>query len=337
MATVTKGRTFTSGETVTATKLNDLADLATVSNIVNADISASAAIAHTKLANITAGQILLGNASNIPTATALSGDVTVNSTGVAAISSGVVINADISATAAIAHTKLANITAGQILMGNASNIPTATAVSGDATLASTGALTISNAAVTAAKLNGAQTGSAPIFGVRAWVNFNGTAAANIGGTYSRSGTTVTVDTTVAHNFQIGHTVYLNFESGAAVDGAFTIATVPNSTQFTITHGTSGTTSGTVSVLRRSIRASGNVAHVTYHNSAGVYSVNFTTALPDSDYAIAGFANFTTTATAGLVGGNSTHAPGTLACLVRVANSTIASTLDVSHVNVMFIR
>lgn len=284
MATVTKGRTFVSGETVTATKLNDLADLATVSNIVNADISASAAIAHTKLANITAGQILLGNASNIPTATALSGDVTVNSTGVAAISSGVVINADISATAAIAHTKLANITAAQILMGNASNIPTATAVSGDATLDSTGALTISNAAVTAAKLNGAQTGSAPIYGCRAWVNFDGTAAANIGGTYSRSGTTVTVDTSVAHGLQVGHVVYLDFTSGAATDGTFTVATVPTTTQFTVTHGTGGTTNGNVTLLRRLIRASGNVAHVAYLGS-GRYAVNFVQQLPDDNYAI----------------------------------------------------
>jgi hypothetical protein len=50
--------------------------------LVNADIDAAAAIAHTKLANITAGSVLLGNASNVPTATALTGDVTVSNTGV---------------------------------------------------------------------------------------------------------------------------------------------------------------------------------------------------------------------------------------------------------------
>ena len=33
---------------------------------------------------------------------------------------------------------------------------------------------IANASITAPKLSGAQTGSAPIFGVRAWANFNGT-------------------------------------------------------------------------------------------------------------------------------------------------------------------
>ena len=50
MATLTKGKTFTSGETVTPTKLHELVDLGTVTNIVDADISASAAIAASKLA-----------------------------------------------------------------------------------------------------------------------------------------------------------------------------------------------------------------------------------------------------------------------------------------------
>jgi len=96
--------TFTSGDTVTPTKLNNAR---TVSEIVNADVSATAAIAHTKLANITAGQVLLGNASNVPTSTVLSGDVTVNSSGVTAISSGVIVDADVNASAAISLSKLA--------------------------------------------------------------------------------------------------------------------------------------------------------------------------------------------------------------------------------------
>ena len=96
--------TFVSGDTVTPTKLNNAR---TVSDIVNADIKSDAAIAHTKLANITAGQVLLGNGSNVPTATALSGDVTVNSSGVTAIGSGVIVDADINASAAIGLSKLA--------------------------------------------------------------------------------------------------------------------------------------------------------------------------------------------------------------------------------------
>jgi hypothetical protein len=74
--------------------------------ITNDDVSSTAAVAHSKLANITAGQVLIGNASNVPTATALSGDVTVNSSGVTAIGSGVIVNADVNASAAIAGTKI---------------------------------------------------------------------------------------------------------------------------------------------------------------------------------------------------------------------------------------
>jgi hypothetical protein len=120
MATIntTNAQTFVSGDEVTPTKLNALGlPTVTVSDIVNADISASAAIAHTKLANITAASVLMGNASNAPTATAITGDVTVTSAGVTAIGA---------------------------------------------------------AKVTPAMLNGAQSGVAPIYGCRAWVNFDGT-------------------------------------------------------------------------------------------------------------------------------------------------------------------
>lgn len=70
---------------------------------------------------------------------------------------------------------------------------------------------IANAAITAAKLDGAQSGSAPIYAARAWVNFNGT--------------------------------------------------------------------GTVA-----IRASGNVSSIT-DNGTGNYTVNFTNALQDANYAV----------------------------------------------------
>jgi hypothetical protein len=241
-----------------------------------------------------------------------------------------------------------SITTVKILDANVTNAKIASGV--DASKLTTGTLPadrigssaittarINDAAVTAAKLDGAQTGSAPIYGCRAWVNFDGTTADNIGGTYSRTGTTVTVDTTVAHGLKANHRVQLDFTSGAAADGAFTVVTAPTDTQFTVTHGTSGTTSGSVTLLRRAIRASGNVASVTYYNAAGVYAVNFSTALPDANYALAGFANYTTVNVAGLVGGNSTHAPTALACDVRVAASTTGAELNVSHVNVMFIR
>jgi hypothetical protein len=126
MAQLTKGKTFISGETVEPADMHQLVDAATISDIVDAEIKSDAAIAHSKLANITAGQVLLGNASNVPTATALTGDVTVNGSGVTAIGS--------------------------------SRVTTSM---------------VADSAITAPKLSGAQTGSAPVFGCRAWAKFAG--------------------------------------------------------------------------------------------------------------------------------------------------------------------
>ena len=59
MATLSKGKTFTNGELVTPATLHSLVDSGTVTNIVNADISNTAAIADSKLAQIaTAGKVL---------------------------------------------------------------------------------------------------------------------------------------------------------------------------------------------------------------------------------------------------------------------------------------
>ena len=59
MATLTKGKTFTNGELVTPASIHQLVDSATISGIVNADIAAGAAIADSKLAQITtAGKVL---------------------------------------------------------------------------------------------------------------------------------------------------------------------------------------------------------------------------------------------------------------------------------------
>jgi hypothetical protein len=80
--------------------------------IVNGDIASNAVIAHSKLANITAGQVLLGNGSNVPTATALSGDVTVDSTGVTQIGSGKVVEAML-ANDAVSNAKLDNMPANR--------------------------------------------------------------------------------------------------------------------------------------------------------------------------------------------------------------------------------
>lgn len=67
------------------------------------------------LTSLTNAHIYVGNASNVPVDVAMSGDITIGNTGVTAISSGVIVNADINASAAIARTKIAAGTPGRIV------------------------------------------------------------------------------------------------------------------------------------------------------------------------------------------------------------------------------
>lgn len=101
---------------------------------------------------LTNGHIFVGNASNIATDVAMSGDVTISNTGVTAITAGVIVNADINAAAAIAFSKLATLTSGNLLVGSAGNVATSVAMSGDATIIASGALTISANAITTSKI-----------------------------------------------------------------------------------------------------------------------------------------------------------------------------------------
>jgi hypothetical protein len=115
--------------------------------IENVNVDNAAAINFSKLESLSAGNILLGNASNVPTSTVMAGDVTINSAGTTDITAGVIIdadisgsagivysklnlslgivNGDISASAAIGLSKLAALTADRILSSNGSGVITA--------------------------------------------------------------------------------------------------------------------------------------------------------------------------------------------------------------------
>ena len=128
----------------------------------------------------------------------------------------------------------------------------------------------------------------PIYACRAWVSFDGTAANNLAGTYTRTGTDVTVSAT-AHGLIVGNVVRLDFTGGAptaAADGTYTVSAVDDANTFHVTTAATGTSSGgTVSILRRLINGAGNVSSVTYLNTAGDYVVNFAVAMPDVNYAV----------------------------------------------------
>jgi len=114
------------------------------------------------------------------------------------------------------------------------------------------------------------------------VNYDGTTAANLTGTFTRTGNTVTVNVT-GHGHLVGHGIYLT--SGALNEWA-RVATVINANSFTFTSATSGTIGSTACTLnRRSIRKAVNVSNVVYGTDAGFYIVNMTTSAPDTNYVL----------------------------------------------------
>ena len=66
------------------------------------------------------------------------------------------------------------------------------------------------------------------------------------GTYSQSGTTVTI-TITNHGLAIGDVVTIDYTTGSATDGDFAIATAADQNTFTVTAASSATNSGNVSV------------------------------------------------------------------------------------------
>ena len=80
-----------------------------------------------------AGQIIVFNSSGIATAVDETGDVTISDTGVTSIASGVIVNADINASAAIAKTKIAGtaVTLDDLGTITSSMIADSTIVDGD--------------------------------------------------------------------------------------------------------------------------------------------------------------------------------------------------------------
>jgi hypothetical protein len=114
--------TYIPDNAITSAKIADGA-------IVNADINASAAIAVSKLANATAGQLLIGTTTTgVITPTTISGDVTVTGAGVTAIKSDVSLNGAPTAptatagtnTTQLATTAFANTAGGTIRVGGGS-------------------------------------------------------------------------------------------------------------------------------------------------------------------------------------------------------------------------
>ena len=131
------GTVVTTGDTgsvATGMVADDAITADKLANSINSEIAANTA----KTTNAT-------HTGDVTGATSLT--IATGAVNSAKIANGAIVNDDINASAGIAHSKLANVTDGRILVGNGSNVPTAVAVSGDVTLANDGAVTIANDAV----------------------------------------------------------------------------------------------------------------------------------------------------------------------------------------------
>jgi len=169
-------------------------------------------------------------------------------------------------------------TASSISLPNPTTITGNATVTGNATITgtttSTGALTVGTAKMDV------PSGSAPIFGARAWVSFDATVLNNISGNAVRAAGSTTVTITIPnHGLLTGHKVFIDF-TATIVDGAYEITKVSDDV-FTIvtTASTAATTAATV--FRLTIRSSGNVACVS-KLSNGNFTINFVTFMQSSN-------------------------------------------------------
>jgi hypothetical protein len=137
---------------------------------------------------------------------------------------------------------------------------------------------ITNANVTTAKLDATVQGNI----AKAWINFNGDP---LSGTYTQSGTTVTVSAT-SHGMVAGQKFYIDITSGTAVDGAYVVATAATNS-FTYTAGTSLSTSGNMTIQAR-VNSSYNISSVTY-SPTSLFTINFSTAFSNVFYTWSGSA------------------------------------------------
>lgn len=249
-----------------------------IASIGTTDFTAIGASANTVGVRFTATDV----GSGTGTATTFTGRA-VNVTGTVAVENG--------------GTGATSLTANSVLLGNGTSAlqTVAPSTSGNV-LTSDGTIWTSQPIPTpsAPSALSTATGSAPSYSARAYANINGNSVIDLNGqTYSQAGTTVSVTTSSAHPFKAGDAVYLNFTSGTATDGLYTVATAVDNTHFTVTRGTSASTGGLVNIPLRTINNGKNVSSVTASttsSSANYFYVNFTTALPDANSAVMAMVN-----------------------------------------------
>jgi hypothetical protein len=199
MAVVNTSRTFTNNEQITSTKLNQIMD--------ESSFISDAIVPNQGLQITAGGQMQIPN-SGITTALIGNNQVT----------TAKIANSNIT-TAKIADS---NVTTAKIAD---SNVTTAKIADSNVTT-----IKIANENVTASKLDGAQSGSAPIFGFRAWVTFDmgrnssgGSDTANTNRFIYSSGNVTSVQKIDTGRFQVNFTTAMPNSNYAYLGGARTLS------------------------------------------------------------------------------------------------------------------
>jgi hypothetical protein len=186
MGVVNTTYTFTSTDTITSAKMN---------NIIDDTTFTSDAIQGTTLQVVSPGKLAV-SAGGIT-----SNEMASNSVVTAAITDSSVTNTKIE-DGAVTNTKIANGSVGfNKLLDNA-----------------VGTVKIQDNAITAPKLSGAQTGTAPIYGCRAWVNFNGIGTTGTNMTIRASGNVSSVNKLGTGRYRVTFTTPMLDANYAAIVG-----------------------------------------------------------------------------------------------------------------------
>ena len=201
----------------------------------------------------------------------------------------------------------------------------------------------SSAGTSTITLNGTVNAPGLVNGVKAWVNFNGVASGTWAGgtstvTRAAASTTATVTTTTAHGLVVGNVVWA---LTGVTAGQYTVTAVGSATTFSFTTVEStALTAASITFAVSTIRASFNVSSIT-DNGVGDYTINFTTPMADTNYAIVSSNSATFGIAVGLhssgVTVNTTPTLKTTTAARMVASYYDNGRYDVADIGVAFIR
>jgi hypothetical protein len=229
------------------------------------------------------------------------GSVTVDKIGTSAVTNEKIADLAVTETkigiGAVTTAKIAALAVTEARIGNGAitEIKLGTSAVTELKIANSAVTTdkIANDSITANKLNGGQSGAAPIFAARAYVFFKANADDNQNGNFTRTPSNGTiVDGVPGHNLQVGHAIFLERVSGGSFNnGKYVVTEVLSASSFRVNHNGSAST-GVVSAKFWRLIKTGNVSSVTRSaNNAAQFVINFTTPMPTNNFVINGNCNW----------------------------------------------